>query len=60
LHKNSLFLTILTYFHLLAKYGEASRALFAKNRALFEEITKNWPVDVNIHLQKLSLEAFEW
>jgi uncharacterized protein len=41
-------------------FEEASRALFAKNRALFEEITKNWPVDVNIHLQKLSLEAFEW
>ncbi len=41
-------------------FEEASRALFAKNRALFEEITKNWPVDVNIHLQKISLEAFEW
>jgi uncharacterized protein len=41
-------------------FEEASRALFAKNRALFEEITKNWPADVNIHLQKLSLEAFEW
>jgi hypothetical protein len=41
-------------------FEEASRALFAKNRALFEEITKNWPADVNIHLQKLSLKAFEW
>jgi hypothetical protein len=41
-------------------FEEATRALFAKNRELFEEIIKNWPVDVNIHLKKLSIEAFEW
>jgi uncharacterized protein len=41
-------------------FEEATRALFAKNRGLFEEIIKNWPADVNIHLKKLSIEAFEW
>jgi len=41
-------------------FEEASRALFAKNREQFEKSTKNWPADVNIHLKKLSIDAFEW
>jgi uncharacterized protein len=41
-------------------FEEASRALFSQNRELFEHFTTNWSKDVNIHLQKLSLEAFEW
>lgn len=41
-------------------FEEASRALFGKNREQFEKITKNWPADVNIHLKKLSIDAFEW
>jgi uncharacterized protein len=41
-------------------FEEASRALFSQNRELFEHFTTNWSKDVNIHLLKLSLEAFEW
>lgn len=41
-------------------FEEASRALFSQNRELFEHFTTNWSKDVNIHLKKLSLQAFEW
>jgi uncharacterized protein len=41
-------------------FEEASRALFSQNRELFEHLTTNWSKDVNIHLKKLSFEAFEW
>ena len=40
-------------------FEEASRALFAANRSVFELQTAAWPEDVRGHLLKLLAEAFE-
>ncbi len=39
-------------------FEEASRALFAGNRASLEELTATWPTDVRDHLLKISAGAF--
>ena len=39
-------------------FEEASRALFALDKAAFEGQIKAWPVDVQSHLKKLLAEAF--
>jgi hypothetical protein len=41
-----------------AGFEEASRALFAGDRAGFEAITADWPADVQAHLKKLLADAF--
>jgi hypothetical protein len=41
-------------------FKQVSRVLFAQNRELFEHFATNWSKDVNIHLRKLSMKAFEW
>jgi uncharacterized protein len=39
-------------------FEEASRALFARNRKRFEEMSEKWPKDVAEHARKLAESAF--
>jgi uncharacterized protein len=39
-------------------FEEATRALFAGNRARFDEQVKSWPVDVRDHAKKLAASGF--
>ena len=39
-------------------FEEASRALFAGDRAGFEALTASWPADVQTHLKKLLADTF--
>jgi uncharacterized protein len=41
----------------LANFEEASRALFADDRARFAELVDPWPPDVRAHASKLAFEA---
>jgi uncharacterized protein len=41
----------------LANFEEASRALFANDRARFAELIDPWPADVRAHAWKLAFEA---
>jgi hypothetical protein len=41
----------------LPKFEEASRALFASNKARFVELTRFWPADVREHLDELLREG---
>jgi uncharacterized protein len=43
----------------LPGFEEATRALFAGNRALFDELIEPWPADIKDHARKLSAGAFE-
>ena len=40
-------------------YEEATRALFAGNRARYHALIAEWPADVKLYAGKLALEAFE-
>jgi hypothetical protein len=42
----------------LPGYEEASRALYAGNRALFEELIRHWPHDIRAYLQRRAEDAF--
>jgi hypothetical protein len=42
----------------LAGYEEATRALYAGNRADFENLIQDWPGDIRGHAQRLAEEAF--
>ena len=42
----------------LPGFEEATRALFAKDRARFERHVAQWPVDVSAHAAKLAASAF--
>ena len=39
-------------------FEEATRALFAGNRARFDEMVDAWPIDLRDHATKLAAEAF--
>jgi uncharacterized protein len=39
-------------------FEEATRALFAGNRARFEQTTESWPIDLRDHAKKLAEAAF--
>ncbi len=39
-------------------FEEATRALFAGNRARFDEMVEAWPIDLRDHATKLAAEAF--
>jgi uncharacterized protein len=39
-------------------YEEAARALFAKDRARFDELIGKWPTDVSAHVARLAEAAF--
>jgi hypothetical protein len=39
-------------------YEEAVRALYAQDRARFDELTSPWPKDVREHARKLAAPAF--
>lgn len=41
----------------LPGFEEASRALFAKNPALLDQLIEAWPVDIREHLQRLVRES---
>lgn len=43
----------------LPHFEEATRAFFAKNKALFETLTAAWPKDVREHALNLGAAAFE-
>jgi hypothetical protein len=40
------------------RYEEATRALYAANRAGFENLMRNWPRDIRAHALCLAEEAF--
>jgi hypothetical protein len=42
----------------LPGHEEASRALYASNRARFEDEIRNWPHDIRTHVQRLAEAAF--
>jgi len=42
----------------LPGYEEASRALYAGNRAVFEDLIRDWPRDIGAYIQRRSEEAF--
>ena len=42
----------------LPGYEEASRALYAGNRAHFEELIRDWPRDIRAYIQRLVEDAF--
>ncbi len=42
-----------------ANFEEATRALFAGRRAVFQEITEPWPKDVRDHARRLAAECTE-
>jgi hypothetical protein len=42
----------------LAGFEEAIRALFAADRARFDELVEPWPPDVRDHARKLAAGAF--
>jgi hypothetical protein len=42
----------------LPGYEEASRALYAGNRALFEDLIRHWPRDIRAYIQRRSEDAF--
>ncbi len=42
----------------LIHFEEATRAFFAKNRALFETLTAAWPKDIREHVLKVGAAAF--
>jgi len=41
-----------------AGFEEASRALFAKDRARFEAMTEAWPLHIRDHARKLAIRSF--
>jgi uncharacterized protein len=43
----------------LPGFEEATRALFAENRQVFDELVEAWPVDIKEHAWKLSVGAFQ-
>jgi hypothetical protein len=43
----------------LPKFEEAARALFAGKRERFDELTSDWPGDLQTHLQKLSARSWD-
>ena len=42
----------------LPGYEEASRALYAANRAQFEELIRDWPRDIRAYIQRRVEDAF--
>ena len=42
----------------LAHYEEATRALFAADRARFDAQIESWPADIRVHTQRLAENAF--
>lgn len=42
----------------LPGYEDATRALYADDRARFDELTASWPTDVRHHTQRLAAQAF--
>ena len=40
-------------------FEEAIRALFAGNRARFEEFTESWPVDLRDHARRMASPSFD-
>ena len=42
----------------LPSYEEASRALYARRRAQFDELIRDWPTDIRLHAQWLVRDAF--
>jgi uncharacterized protein len=42
----------------LPGYEEATRALFARDRARFEELTQAWPEDIGTHARRLIADRF--
>jgi uncharacterized protein len=42
----------------LPGYEEATRALYAANRARFEDLIRDWPGDIQAHVQRLAEDAF--
>lgn len=43
----------------LPHFEEASRAFFAKNKALFETLCAAWPADIRNHILKVGAAAFQ-
>jgi hypothetical protein len=41
----------------LAHYEEATRALFARDRARFDQLTADWPADIGDYVRELSAKA---
>jgi hypothetical protein len=44
----------------LPGYEEASRALYAANRAQFEELIRDWPRDIRAYIQRRVEDAFSY
>jgi hypothetical protein len=42
----------------LPAYEEASRALYARKRAQFDGLIRDWPEDIRLHARRLVGDAF--
>jgi hypothetical protein len=42
----------------LPGFEEAGRALYAANRAVFDDLVRDWPADIQAHARRLAQDAF--